>query len=101
LKKLPQGSCFAVTNSQSVNGIKPLETLVKNYKFSSISQHAYWLIKNYDQPDQIRKILDNAVSSAKYNLWLGNLQVVKNKLDVMADLKASVDGAHDWGRKHD
>jgi len=101
LKKLPEGSCFAVTNSQTVNGIEPLKTLVKNYKFSDISQHAYWLINNYNEPDQIRKILDNAVSSAEYNEWLGNLQVVKNKLDVMSDLKSSVNGAYVWGRTYD
>jgi len=96
LGKLPQGSCFAVTNDINVQGIDPLDEIVKHFDYNYINQHAYWLQKNNDV-DLLRSILIDAINTADYKKWIESKLFISNFVWQDEDIIKSQQGAKDWG----
>ena len=94
LKKLPDGSCFAVTSESPIQNITPMKHVLENYQYKNIQQHAYWLIKNYDK--SIRLLLSSAILSPDYNNWISSKSFVLGSFD-FNDLHRSQMGAISWG----
>jgi hypothetical protein len=94
LKKLPEGSCFAVTDHFGIQNITPMKHVLENYEYRNIQQHAYWLIKNYDQ--SIKLLLSSAILSPDYKNWITSKSFVLGSFD-HNDLAKSRMGAVSWG----
>ena len=96
LSKLPQDSCFAVTNEVTVQGINPLDNIVKDFDYNYINQHAYWLQKNNDV-DTLRSILIDAINTEDYKKWIESQLFLSNFSWHENDITKSQQGAIDWG----
>ena len=94
LSKLPQGSCFAVTNEQTLQGIPPMHDLLPDYSYNDVKQHAYWLVKNADQ--NLINAMIQAISTEEYSSWINSKSFVIGKFSD-SDLEKSRQGAVDWG----
>ena len=96
LSKLPQHSCFAVTNDVPVQGINPLDTIVKDFDYNYINQHAYWLQKNNDVTP-LRSILIEAIKTPSYKKWIESQLFLSDFIWHDNDFTKSLQGAIDWG----
>lgn len=94
IKKLPANSCFAVTGDQPIGGVDPISTLLPDFAFRDIKQHAYWLIKN--QNPKVSNILQQAINSPSYSAWLGSQLFIKGSLE-NNDLSNTQKGSLAWG----
>ena len=94
LKKLPEGSCFAVTDDFGMQNITPMKDVLTHYEYKNIQQHAYWLTKNHDQ--SIRLLLSSAILSPDYKNWITSKSFIISSFD-FNDLERSQQGAISWG----
>jgi hypothetical protein len=94
LKKLPEGSCFAVTNNAPIENITPMKNVLQGYEYTNIQQHAYWLIKHYDK--RVRLLLASAILSPTYKDWIMSKSFVLSSFN-FNDLQRSQQGAVNWG----
>ena len=94
LSKLPDNSCFAVTNDAEIEGIASMQSITSNYQYDLIQQHAYWLTKNYDA--QMKSLLARAIMTPVYMEWITSKYFVLSTFD-KDDLTKARQGAVDWG----
>jgi len=100
VKKLPTGSCFAVTGHLPIDDMQPLKNALPDYDYRFISQHAFWFAVNFDNQTAIRQLLLDAIHSGEYSAWVDKSKFIAPvSIDNIDDQLASVlIGVDNWSK---